>query len=114
MEEINLAAYKKARKRVKKIKGFYRHLTIYLIANAIIVIEGFWGISVLELSSGEIDPQLIEWLFLNVLSVPILWGIGLLLHGLSVFRPKIGIIKDWEEKQLQKFLEEEYKKENFI
>lgn len=114
MEEEKLAAYKKALKRVKKIKRFYRHLTVYIIVNILIVYFGLRGVDLLEMRSPEVDANVVLWLFWNVLSTPILWGIGLLIHGLCVFRPKIGILKDWEQRQLKKFLEEEYKKANTL
>ncbi len=43
MEESRLAAYKIAQKRVKKIKRFYRHLTVYIVVNLLIVYFGFRG-----------------------------------------------------------------------
>lgn len=112
MEESRLAAYKIAQKRVKKIKRFYRHLTVYIVVNLLIVYFGFRGIDLLEFKNPEVDTNLTFWLFWNVLSTPILWGIGVLIHGLIVFRPGIGILKNWEERQMKKFLEEELKKEN--
>ncbi len=114
MEEARLAAYRKAQKRVKKIKRFYRHLTVYIVVNILLVYFGLRGVDFIEINSPEVDTKVVFWLFWNVLSVPILWGIGLLIHGLCVFKPKINFIKAWEERQLQKILEEEYRNENSL
>ncbi len=114
MKEAKLAAYKKALKRVKKIKRFYRHLTVYIVVNIFLVYFGLRGVDFLEINSPEVDANVVFWLFWNVLSVPILWGIGLLIHGLCVFKPKSNIVKRWEERQLQKILEKDYGKENSL
>ncbi len=114
MEEAQLATYKKAQRRVKKIKRFYRHLTVYIVVNIFLVYFGLRGVNFLEINNPEVDANVVLWLFWNVLSVPILWGIGLLIHGLCVFKPKFNIVKRWEERQLQKILEEEYRKENTL
>jgi len=114
MEETQLAAYKKAYNRVKKIKRFYRHLTVYIVVNILLVYFGLRGVDFLEINSPEVDANVILWLFWNVLSVPILWGIGLLIHGLCVFKPKLNMVKRWEERQLQKILQEDNRKENSL
>ncbi len=114
MEEIKLSAYKKAQKRVYKIKRFYRHLTVYFVVNILIVYFGLRGVDFLETNNAGGNMDVVFWLFWNVLGIPILWGIGLLIHGICAFRPTIGIIKDWEERQLKKFLKEEYGKENSL
>ncbi|QBA64488.1 2TM domain-containing protein [Muriicola soli] len=112
MASKSLAAYKRAEKKVKDIKGFYRHLTIYLIVNAIIVIEGLEGINFLELNTSDIDPSFVEWLVWNVFSVPLLWGIVLLIHGLQVYSFHIPILKKWEAEQIRKMMEKEETKNN--
>lgn len=84
MEKDN---YQLARRRVKKRKGFYAHLAVYIIVNTFIFAVNFlenpW--------SWEIGPAL-----------P--WGIGLAFHYLGVFGfPGSGILsKEWEEAEIQK------------
>ena len=114
MEEARLTAYRKAQKRVHKIKRFYRHLTVYIVVNILLVYFGLRGVDFIEFNNPEVDTRVVFWLFWNVLSVPLFWGIGLFIHGLCVFKPKINIIKRWEERQLQKILEEEVRKENSL
>ncbi len=48
-----------------------------------------------------------EWIDWNILIVPIFWGIGLLYHAAKVFQYKSKTLKNWEEKQIRKFLKEE-------
>lgn len=112
MGNKSIEAYKRAQARVKKIKGFYRHLTIYLIVNAIILIEGLWGINFLEMNTADIDPSFVQWLIWNVFSVPILWGIVLFLHGIRVFSPQIPILRQWEENQIRRYMEQEKNQKN--
>ncbi len=64
-------------------------------------------------SHGFEDEGFLNWSGLNIILTPMLWGIGLLIHGLVVFKfdslaikglkPKI--IKNWEERQIKKYME---------
>lgn len=96
---------KKAHKRVEALKGFYSHLAIYSIVNiALFIVRG----QILEFFQNESpDKNFIEWVDWNILIVPIFWGIGVLYHAAKAFQYKMKFIKTWEEKQLEKFLEEE-------
>ena len=104
--------YVRARKRVERIKVFYWHLWIYSIANILLFILKGYALGYLS-SQGIEDKGFLNWLSLNVILTPILWGVGLLVHGLIVFRfdsfsirdlkPKF--IKNWEERQIKKYME---------
>jgi len=91
--------YNIAYKKVKRIKGFYSHLKIYLIINVLIIISNlnrnFFGSSFNE-------NGLFEW---HTYSTAIFWGIGLLAHGLSVFGRDIFFGDDWEEKKIQEYMD---------
>ena len=90
-------SYNIAYKKVKRIKGFYSHLKIYCIVNVIIIISsynrdfiggsGFWN-----------------W---HTFSTALFWGIGLLIHGLSVFGPDLLFNHDWEQKKIQQYMDKE-------
>jgi hypothetical protein len=77
--------YKIAKKRVKKVKGFFGHLTTWLIFSAFFIFlniassgGGFWAI----------------WPIMG-------WGLGVAFHAIGVFgMPGLG--KDWEEKMLER------------
>lgn len=90
--------YELASNRVKKLKGFYSHLAIYLIANSAILVGKYVG-----LHDGESLFQL------QFFSTAIFWGIGLLGHAASVFGPNLFLSKDWENKKIKELLEKENK-----
>lgn len=89
--------YQLAQKKVKKIKGFYSHLFFYLVINAVLIIQiylkttsGFWN-----------------W---NNFYTAFCWGVGLLIHGLSVFTTNYAFGKDWEERKIQELISKDENK----
>ena len=88
--------YERALKRVKKIKGFYTHLLVYLVINLLIV-----TINMQNLKTGE------SYFKLENFFTAFFWGIGLAAHGLSVFMPSLIMGKDWEEKKIKELMEKE-------
>ncbi len=96
---------RKARKRVEMLKGFYKHLLIYIFVNiAIFILRG----DVLAFFQNKSpDKNFIEWIDWNILIVPIFWGIGLLFHAAKTFQYKLKFIRNWEERQLEKYIKEE-------
>ena len=106
--------YKKAKSRVERVKTFYRHLSAYVVFNIIL-----FGVKVSLYDQlggqGVGDQGFQDWFRLNIYFTPLAWGFGLLVHGLLVFKypnasfkdfkPKF--IKNWEEKQIQKFIDKE-------
>lgn len=101
-----------AKRRVARIKGFYKHLMVYLISN-IILLLGKTTIIGFVLSKGVEDPNFFLWLEWNIIMTPVLWGIVLLVHGIYVFRfqsvslkelkPKA--LREWERRQIEKYME---------
>ena len=94
METYNFsqeAKFSQAQRRVKSIKGFYIHATVYLAVNAIIIA----GCAVDNVSSLLTSDPYMTALF---------WGIGLAAHGFSVFGQDFFLGKNWEEKEIQKIL----------
>ena len=85
-------AYEKAAKRVEELKGFYGNLISYCIF-----------IPFLFFINWKTSPGY-YWAFWPMLG----WGIGVAAHAFQVF----GIGKDWEERQIQKYLEKEEKDAN--
>lgn len=88
--------YKAAKKRVNEIKGFYTHLLVYLIVNLFILVvssrdETLW------IGVQQFDNY---W-------TAILWGIGLIAHGLSVFGTGLFLGKDWEARKIKELMDEE-------
>ena len=98
METINdkQQQYERAKKRVKQIKGFYIHALVYVLVNAFIIM--------MKVINGEHvagEPQIKISQFLTI----ILWGIGLIVHGLSVFLPNFVLGRNWEEKKIREIME---------
>lgn len=82
---------KRAYQQVKKKKGFYSHLAVFISVGIF-----FFLINVLSMDNG--DTEL--WFFFPLLP----WSIGLLIHYFSVFGlPGTNILtKDWEDAELEK------------
>ncbi len=101
-----------AKKRVKDIKGFYAHLRAYILVNILILLLRMGIVDMITMRNPDMDPSFFDWLDLNVLITPLLWGIGLLIHGIFVFRYRFPFLKNWEERQIKKIMEEEEAREN--
>lgn len=80
-----------AQRRVKSIKGFYIHATVYVLVNAFIIA----GCALDNLSSlATSEPYL----------TAVFWGIGLFANGMAVFGQDVLLGKNWENKEIQKIL----------
>ena len=89
--------YQQAQKKVKEIRGFYEHLTVFIsISIALIVINLMTS------------PEYL-W-FLWCLSG---WGIGVVMHGLKAFGLSPFFNKEWEERKIKEILEKEKNKQTW-
>lgn len=104
MENYNQEKYIRAKKKVKQIKRFYTHLTVYIIINLIIFIRG--NIEIFLENDVE-NKNLLDWIDWNIFYTPVLWGIGLFFHGLFVFQNRFKGLKNWEDRKMKEFLEKE-------
>lgn len=104
MENYNQEKYIRAKKKVKQIKRFYTHLTVYIIINLIIFIKG--NIEIFLENDVE-NKNLLDWIDWNIFYTPVLWGIGLFFHGLFVFQNRFKGLKNWEDRKMKEFLEKE-------
>ena len=101
MEESSLEKIERlerAKHRVKKIKGFYSHLLVYVVINIMIVV-----INVQNLGPGESYFQ-----YKNFFTL-FFWGLGLTVHGLSVFLPNMILGKNWEERKIKEIMDRDNK-----
>ena len=89
--------YYQAQKRVKEIREFYEHLTVFLICNPIVMVVN------LMTSPGYL------WFLWCVFG----WGFAILMHGLKVFRVSPVFNKDWEERKIREILEKENKRQTW-
>ena len=106
MEPYKEDKYEKAQKKVKEIKGFYTHLTVYILINTCIILIQ------LGVFSGKFVTGMPLW---GYFTTPFFWGIGLAFHALYVFKDKFSLLKNWEERKIKEFMEKEEKefKNNF-
>jgi hypothetical protein len=81
--------YQKAKERVTELRGFYGHLSVYVIVNL-----GLFLIN-MTMSPGNL------WFFWPLMG----WGIAIILHALRVFSGPFG--SNWEEKKIAEFMEKE-------
>lgn len=88
--------YIKAKKKVKAIKGFYVHITVYLIVNAFFIISRMF-------SGGGYD-NLWEWQTYNT---AIFWGIGILFHAFNVFGMGFLLGKNWEDRKIKEYMDKD-------
>ena len=90
IEEDN--AYFKARQRVKEIKEFYGNLVSYCVVIPFLIFinySTYWGF---------------QWFWFPMLG----WGLGLTIHGFSVF----GYGAAWEERKIKELMEKEQQQSN--
>ncbi|AWH85391.1 histidine kinase [Flavobacterium album] len=87
------------RKRVKEIRSFYINLSAYCIVMPILIIINV-----------TFTPEF-YWFFFSMAG----WGIGLLFHAMAAFNFVPFLNKDWEERKLQQFMDEDRRaREKFI
>lgn len=83
-------AYKRARRRVLAIKGFYSHIAIYcIVIAALFFINYFQG--------GR------WWFYWAAVG----WGIGVSVHAISVFGLDSLLGADWEERKIRELMDRE-------
>ena len=92
-----------AQKRVKELKGFYIHLIIYIFINLMILAAKIIGNH--YYGDSFMGPV---WHF-STFATPIFWGVGLVFHAIKVFQVNPFFSKEWESRQIQKYLEEDQK-----
>lgn len=88
--------YFKARKRVEEIKGFYGNLISFVVVNV--------GLVVVNLVT---SPKHL-WFYWPLLW----WGIGLVFHGLKVFKFMPFFGKNWEDQKIKEFMIKEEQTKN--
>ncbi|MBW1295941.1 2TM domain-containing protein [Aquimarina litoralis] len=89
--------YQQAKKRVDDERGFYTHLTIYIVINIII----------LFINTNFSSQGFKSWTQWHLYATPVFWGTGLLFHGLRVFKRNFIFGKDWEQKKIKELMDED-------
>lgn len=94
--------YLLAKKRVDKLKGFYKHFISYILVNVFISIVIILGLMKKE------GKGFTEVVFnFGVYATWIFWGIGVFFHWMGVFGQNLFFSKKWEEKKLQEYMKNE-------
>jgi hypothetical protein len=89
--------YRRARKRIEEIKGFYIHLFIYLIINTVILV-------VIYVATRDEGGNFWEAGHFFTL---FFWGIGLLFHAIHTFKLNPFFGEKWEKRQIRKYMEKD-------
>jgi fatty acid desaturase len=88
--DADQAAYERARRKVKQIKGLYAHASVYCIV--------IGGLFLINFVGGR--PW---WFFWPALG----WGIGLTFHAFSVYGTDALFGADWEARKIRELMERE-------
>lgn len=94
---------RRAKKRVQDLKGFYIHFAVYIAVNTFISTMKI----VQNLGDGESFNDAF-WDF-GTFAVWFFWGIGVVFHAIKVFSYNPFFSKDWEERQIQKYMDRDKK-----
>lgn len=90
----------RAKKRLQELKGFYWHLAAYIGVNSFITISTIIG----RMSNGD---SFMDTLNFGTFAIWFFWGIGLFFHGIKVFSYNPIFSKEWEKRQIQKYIEKD-------
>ena len=103
--ETNLEKLEKAHKRVRKIKGFYSHLIVYLVVNIILLLIKNDVSNYIIQESGIHDEGFARYLHWQFISTPIWWGFILVIQALNLFGHPI--IAGWEKRKINEIMNKE-------
>ena len=93
--------YVLARKRVKKLSKFYKHLVIYIVVNIFL--------TAIFISGDINDRDTFMEAFTNYHNYVIwfYWGIGITFQALNTFGMNLFVSKDWEKKKINEYMDEQ-------
>lgn len=88
MENLNEYKYQKAKEKVRELKDFYTHATVYAIIMTMLILVNYFTTS-------------FPWVIFPLVG----WGLGLTAHGFNAhgYLPFLG--KDWEERKIKEYME---------
>ncbi|WP_025740094.1 2TM domain-containing protein [Aquimarina pacifica] len=89
--------YERAKERVIELKKFYNNLTSYII------VIGF--LAGLNYYQNELNYAWFLWPAFG-------WGIGLTFHAIKAYRVNHMFDKEWEDRKIKKYMEEEQKSQS--
>ena len=83
------ARYNAAKVHVQRLRGFYMHLTVYVLVNVLL----------LAINLATTPDRL--WFYWPLLG----WGIGVAAHGASVLGTGRFLGKEWEERKIRELMD---------
>ncbi|MDX6746198.1 2TM domain-containing protein [Polaribacter sp. PL03] len=93
-----------AKNRVEKISKFYKHLATYIVVNTFLSAIFIFG----DVNEGDTFK---EALFnYNNFRIWFFWGIGIAFQAFNTFGFNILMSEDWEDKKIQKYMDQENKR----
>ena len=98
MKEFQESKYVRAKERVAELKKFYGNLTSYVLVVSLLALINYW-------TNG--------WSYMWFLWVVFGWGIGIIFHAVGTFNLNPFFGKDWEERKIREFMEEEDRKQRW-
>ena len=101
-----LSSYERAQKKVKDIKGFYGHLAAYVLV--ILIVLSTRGRFMSIDNTIFQNSEYLNWIDWNVFGTPIIWGVFLCIHAIQVFGRNPFLGKNWEERQIRKYIEKNH------
>jgi len=83
--------YDRAKKRVRQLKAFYTNLISYIVVITFLAVVNYFT-----------SPNF--WWFLFP---ALIWGIFVVAQGLAVYTKRGVFSKEWEDKKIQEYMDEE-------
>lgn len=93
--------YVLARKRVEKISKFHKHLASYIVINIILTVIFIVG----DVNDGDTFKE--AFLDYHNYKIWLYWGIGIAFQALNTFGIRLFFDKDWEERKIKKYMEQQ-------
>ena len=101
METIRNDKRTRAKNRVAQLKGFYIHVLVYVLVNLFVIIATVIG----RMNAGESFNE--AFFNFGTFATAVFWGVGLAFHAAKTFGYSPFFSKDWEERQIKKYMEED-------
>ena len=95
-----------AEKRVQELKGYYRHIFIFIVVNGFLYLLKTGVLNSLVPETFPKESYYYDWINANIL----IWAVILIVHTLILQRHKFTFFKRWEERQIKKYMEDDRNK----
>lgn len=100
MEHKEYNKFEDAQRRIKRIKGFYYHLIVFVIFNGVLLISKDSMANALFGDEALLYPQAMNWIYWNIG----VWLFILVAQGIYVFGNAPVFIRKWEDRQIKKYM----------